>query len=222
MPDSIQRRRSSGPRLARLARLALAILVGGILLAGCGGASGTQPTATATNAGRAAGTRAGAPGAARHRSTPRASGRPSALAFARCMRANGVPSFPDPQPGGGFQFAAGSGGPSPSSPAVRAAQAKCRRFLPGGGAGPAFSERSLAEVQKVAVCMRAHGISDFPDPRRAPRGGLPAPPAGVTEVTDYDGVLLEFPATLDMQSPAYKRAAAACGSLAEKLGRGPH
>jgi hypothetical protein len=136
------------------------------------------------------------------------------------MRANGVPNFPDPPPGGGAIFSAF--GINPSAPAFKAAQAKCQKLLPHGGAGPAFSEQSLVEVRKVAVCMRAHGIREFPDPERAPTGRLPSVPAGITEITDYDGVLLEFPATLNMQSPAYTQAAAACGALAQKLGRGPH
>jgi hypothetical protein len=38
-------------------------------------------------------------------------------------------------------------------------------------------------------------------------------------ITDYRGVILEFPAEIDPQSPAYVQAAAACG--ASFLGR-PH
>lgn len=34
--------------------------------------------------------------------------------------------------------------------------------------------------------------------------------------------VLEFPSTLDLHSPAYAHAAAACGALAEKLGNDPH
>jgi hypothetical protein len=136
------------------------------------------------------------------------------------MRANGVPNFPDPQPGGGAIFSTAA--TNPSAPAFKAAQAKCQRLMPPGGAGPAFSERSLEELRKLAVCMRAHGISEFPDPKRAPAGGLPPVPPGIAEVTDYDGALLEFPATLNVQSPAYTQAAEACGALAQKLGRGPH
>jgi hypothetical protein len=41
-------------------------------------------------------------------------------------------------------------------------------------------------------------------------------------ITDYDGAILLFPSTLGVESPAYSRAAAACGALAGKLGRGPH
>ena len=34
----------------------------------------------------------------------------------------------------------------------------------GGPGGPRFSEQSLVKVRKAAVCMRQHGISQFPDP----------------------------------------------------------
>jgi hypothetical protein len=55
--------------------------------------------------------------------------------------------------------------------------------------------------------MRRHGISDFPDPKRAPAGGPSSVDSGY-RITDCRGVLLEFPATINMQSPAYKEAAA--------------
>ena len=68
--------------------------------------------------------------------------------------------------------------------------------------------------------MREHGITQFPDPTttRPPVSAL----AGAREITDFDGAYLVFPSTLDMESPAYIRAVAACGTLAGKLGRGPH
>jgi hypothetical protein len=89
------------------------------------------------------------------------------------MRANGVPSFPDPNPGGGFEFNASAG--VISSPAFRAAQAKCQRLMPAGGplnTSGGLSEQALQQLRKIAICMRA----------------------------------------LDLQSPAYVQAAAACGA----------
>jgi hypothetical protein len=141
------------------------------------------------------------------------------------MRANGVPSFPDPNAGGGFSFHMSPG--FTSSPAFRAAQAKCHKLLPAGPGGPggqSFSPqveaRALAQLREVAQCMRQHGISDFPDPRttRPPNLGLVGE---YSEITDYEGVFLVFPATIDMQSPAWTRAAAACGGLAESFNH-PH
>jgi hypothetical protein len=86
--------------------------------------------------------------------------------------------------------------------------------------GPRFSEQSLIKVRKAAVCMREHGITQFPDPTttRPPVSAL----AGAREITDFNGAFLVFPSTLNMESPAYVRAATACGRLALKLGRGPH
>jgi hypothetical protein len=67
--------------------------------------------------------------------------------------------------------------------------------------------------------MRRHGVSQFPHPRTS----VPPNPfaAGISFIRDYDGAILLFPSTLHRQSPAYLRAAAACGTLAGKLGSGP-
>jgi hypothetical protein len=129
------------------------------------------------------------------------------------MRANGVPGFPDPQPGRGLLFNAA--GLNLSAPAVKAAQAKCRRLLPGGGPpGPGStthpSAQTLSKLLRIAVCMHRHGISQFPEPRTSvpsnPFGGGPG------EITDFDGAILLFPATVNLQAPAYKRALAVCGA----------
>jgi hypothetical protein len=139
------------------------------------------------------------------------------------MRSNGVPNFPDPNPGGGFLFS--TAGINPSAPAVQAAQAKCHKFQASGGPpGPGStthpSAQTLAKLLDIAQCMRHHAVPDFPDPRTS----VPRNPfgSGAGVITDYDGAILLFPSTLNMQSPAYKQAAAACGTLAGKLGRGPH
>jgi hypothetical protein len=132
------------------------------------------------------------------------------LRFARCMRANGVPDFPDPSSSGGFELPAGAGN-SPET--LQAAQARCRKLLPGGGP-PGLgtsthpSAQELASVLKVSQCMRRHGISDWPDPRTSIPSQLPF---GVSQITDYHDVILLFPSTIDFGSPAVKRAAATCG-----------
>jgi hypothetical protein len=55
--------------------------------------------------------------------------------YAKCMRENGVPKFPDPQPNGGLMIGSDSG-LNPDDPAFKAADEKCRHFMPGrpGGA----------------------------------------------------------------------------------------
>lgn len=53
--------------------------------------------------------------------------------MAKCMRENGVEEFPDPDPnGGGIRIQRGSG-IDPDDPEFRAAQEKCREFMPEGG-----------------------------------------------------------------------------------------
>jgi hypothetical protein len=126
------------------------------------------------------------------------------------MRSNGVPNFPDPNPGGGFQFGAGI---DPSSPAFRAAQAKCQKLMggpPGPGATTHPSAQTMAKLRKIAVCMRAHGVPRFPDPQTS----VPSNPSatGIREITDFDGAILLFPATINMQAPAYRQALTACGA----------
>jgi hypothetical protein len=140
------------------------------------------------------------------------------------MRANGVPNFPDPQPGGGAVF--NPAGINRAAPAVQSAMAKCQT-LTEAGTGPAAlgstthpSAHTLTKLRNIARCMRSNGVPDFPDPRTS----VPLDPfgSGTGLITDYDGAILLFPSTLDTHAPAYTHAAAACGTLAEKLGTGPH
>ena len=128
------------------------------------------------------------------------------------MRAHGVPNFPDPGGNGGFELPAGA---DPASPAFRTAQATCGKLLPGGGPPAPGSQthpsaQALAQMVKIADGMRRYGVPAFPEPRTSVPSG---PPAGGGVISDRDGVILVFPAALDMQSPSFVRAAAACGFL---------
>jgi hypothetical protein len=68
--------------------------------------------------------------------------------------------------------------------------------------------------------MRSHGVPNFPDPSAGGNGFEVGPGLDVSAPAFKAArAFLVFPSTLDMQSPAYVRAAAACGTLAEKLGR---
>ena len=120
--------------------------------------------------------------------------------FAQCMRSHGVVDFPDPSSNGTISV----GGTVSQSPQYAAADETCNRLLPNGGVPTAAQQaQGIAQLLKVSVCMRAHGISDYPDPtsRRDPdpdqkgnaerlgpeqppapvrREGLPAPRAWVT------------------------------------------
>jgi hypothetical protein len=138
-----------------------------------------------------------------------ASGKGSPLAFARCMRTHGVTNFPDPTPGGGggVQIRVGSG-VNPFSPTFRSAQTACRKLLPGGGppSGHA-SAQARALMLRTSECMRAHGISGFPDPTTTP----PSSPAGYSAVMGRGGAFIAIPRTIDVRSPAFMQAASACG-----------
>lgn len=111
----------------------------------------------------------------------------SRLAFAKCMRSNGVPNFPD--------------GPSipdgvAQSPAFLKVAHTCRSKLqPGGGPHAGISESTRLSLLHHAECMRAHGVSNYPDPNLPSHGPYDfGPPPGIN--TD---------------APAFQRAASACG-----------
>jgi hypothetical protein len=129
------------------------------------------------------------------------------------MRSHGVPNFPDPQAGsGGHGFRISitpASGIQPFSPSFKAAQATCSKLLPGGGPGGRGSASPEARRQMLAIstCMRAHGITDFPDPTTTP----PSPgTSGYGAVLGHDGVFLAVPSSINTNSPAFKQAAAAC------------
>jgi hypothetical protein len=91
-----------------------------------------------------------------------------AFAYARCIRAHGVSDFPDPQvvttPGStGIRQAVPAGaGLSRKFPA---AQKACRDIMPAPGNGSSHhSGPGKQTLLAFARCLRAHGVSDFPDP----------------------------------------------------------
>jgi hypothetical protein len=129
-----------------------------------------------------------------------------ALAFSQCMRARGVSNFPDPSSSGALSIDANSG-VNTEAPAFQSARTSCKHQLPGGGAvsGPP-SPQVMAQLQHVSECMRAHGISGFPDPTTR----APSNPRDYDEVTDRRGLWLAIPNSIDPQSPAFEQAATAC------------
>ncbi|MGH3494777.1 MAG: hypothetical protein ACRDQ1_16290 [Sciscionella sp.] len=91
------------------------------------------------------------------------------LAYAQCMRAHGVPDFPDPDSQGRIKIQGGSG-LDPNSPAFQSAAKACKAPAPGAGS-PGPPAKFLAGTLKFSKCMRAHGLTDFPDPA-AGNGGF--------------------------------------------------
>ena len=123
------------------------------------------------------------------------------------MRAHGVPNFPDPGSGGGIQIPTNSG-INLKSPAFRSAQSACFKLLPGGGPGRGgVSEARKEMMLKLAQCMRAHGVSSFPDPTSSPPAG---PPAGGGVAFGAPGAFIAVPQAM-IQAPGFKQAGAACG-----------
>lgn len=130
------------------------------------------------------------------------------LAFAKCMRSHGVPNFPDPKAGqnGAVRVQAsdrsGSGpslkinGVPVNAPAFQSAQQACRSLLPNGGRPPQLSASQRQAMLQFSQCMRAHGLTNFPDPQFNGGGGRLMFRAGGSG--------------LDPNSPAFKQAQAAC------------
>jgi hypothetical protein len=112
------------------------------------------------------------------------------LAYARCMRADGLPNFPDPDASGNLRLNGQPGSDlDRSSPRFRAADRACKSLMP-----PPETLPKNAQALRYARCMRAHGISDFPDLR----------PDGATQIQPTPG------SDLDLNSPRFKAATQAC------------
>jgi hypothetical protein len=159
----------------------------GLLGASCGGSPSTNGVAQLTTTSSSTTTTG----------SPTGSKAADARAFSACMRKNGVPNFPDPNSRGGLTINAGPGsGLNPNSPQFKHAQSACAKYLPNGGkVDPAAQAKALKAALKFAACMRAHGITHFPDPQ-----------------TSGGGITLGFRAGsgIDPQSPQFKAAQRAC------------
>ncbi len=131
-----------------------------------------------------------------------------ALAYMDCMRSHGVPNLPDPGPEGDIQLSPSSG-INTSSPAFKAAQTKCAKLLPAGSSGGlgAPSAQDIEQMLALSKCMRAHGVSGFPDPTLGPP---PPDPREFSIAIGRGGVSLLVPKTIDVSSPAFKHAATTC------------
>jgi hypothetical protein len=100
----------------------------------------------------------------------KAGGGPAAAAYkyAQCMRSHGVPNFPDPRvsTGPGYAKVAVMAPQSAvDSPKFKGAEHACRGILASPSA--TASSEQLAhkpELLAFARCMRARGVSGFPDP----------------------------------------------------------
>jgi hypothetical protein len=178
--------------MQRLAVLAAGPLACGLFAAACGSSgSGGAPVASLSSSPSGSATSSGG------------SGGGSMLAYARCMRSHGLPSFPDPNANGNLQLNGEPGSDlDPNSARFKAADAACKSLRPAPQAPP---KGLRAQMLKYARCMRAHGISDFPDPN--PDGSLQIKPSGPGS-------------DLDPNNPQYKAAHDACKKYQPGGGQG--
>jgi len=182
--------RTGRPRRRRTGALAVAVAGAALVAAACGG------TSTQTNT--------FAPGATYTQ----------ALAFTKCMRSNGVPQFPAPNAQGNFNTAQVDALMNSNSQADNALH-QCRSVLPNAGTGltaeqiQTMQQHNLRNAVKAAHCMRAHGITNFPDP------------AGTTQASgvNWQPVISAVQAGgLSLNTPSYEAAFMTCNG---KLLGGP-
>jgi hypothetical protein len=182
--------------------IALAALSSALALAACGGSN--KPSSTSTSS-----TNKGSP----------SSYAKSQLAAARCIRKHGVHNFPDPTFGaGGAQVNLHAPPGMLTSPGFELAQKACAKLgLELAGYAAASIQPSDAEIAQwlaVARCMRAHGVPNFPDPARTMPTDPATYPARYTSVGNINGVIFAIPKSINVESPAVKQAATACGPSA--------
>jgi hypothetical protein len=114
------------------------------------------------------------------------------LRFSTCMRSHGVPNFPDP-PANGDPFRPSS--LDEQSPAFQSAQQSCKKLLPGSSQGSQLPESQKLAAITNAQCMRKHGVPSFPDPTFPSSGGS----------------VVQLPAAINADSPAFTKAEKICG-----------
>jgi len=167
-----------------------ALVVMALLTAACGGSPSASRMAGSTT----------------HQSATTSSRTHARHLAGQCIRQHGIPNFPDP-------IVATSGPakgkaildkqalrPVPNSVVTRA-MAACQTALAQAGisghtAGPTISTADQADYLRAAACMRAHGITNFPDPTFS--GGH---------------VSFPIPAGLDIHSTQVTRARLTCEKL---------
>jgi hypothetical protein len=130
------------------------------------------------------------------------------------MRTHGVPNFPDPTTNGrgGMQIESTPGstkvnGVTVNGPAFQSAMQACKSKLPNGGRPGPVSASQRQKMLQFSQCMRAHGISGFPDPTFSSGGGVQ--------------LQLDKTSGIDPRSPAFQAAQKACGSPIGKVATGP-
>ncbi len=128
----------------------LALIASVALISGCGSSA---PAASGTTSGSGGGSNTTA-------------AIEKGVKFSECMRSNGVPTFPDPGTSGKFTIDEVANGMSldTNSPTFTQALGACKSLEPAGFEGGTRSAQQQSAALKFAQCIRANGVSDFPDP----------------------------------------------------------
>jgi hypothetical protein len=155
---------------ARPVVLAGALAATPLLAVACGGGSGAPVSAQQTNYQKA-------------------------LAFSQCMRAHGEPGFPDPQSNGSLLI---NGQKDHLNGALmNSANKACQHLMPKAPPLTASQQQKItAQALKFVACMRAHGLSAFPDP-----------------TVNSSGIEMQLPTGLQPNSPVFRAAQQACKKL---------
>jgi hypothetical protein len=120
----------------------------------------------------------------------------ASLTFAQCMRNHGYPRFPDPDSAGNFNLT----GIDLNTPRGRSAGAACSSQAAPANPNPGQQNaQALSQALKFSRCMRAHGVTNYPDPN----------PAGQNSFAASNG-----------QVPLVRRAFTACRPLLAGPGSG--
>ena len=101
----------------------------------------------------------------------------SAVGFSHCMRSHGVPNYPDPDSGGtlpktspqrlgvsGSRFQAAQRACQHRLPTTVSIQQQTQQCMLTGVCPRALVRQILTAELRLARCMRAHGVPDWPDP----------------------------------------------------------
>jgi outer membrane murein-binding lipoprotein Lpp len=202
--------------------IAAAVVCGVLVTAGCGSASKPSSVSTSATTSRSvsrSATTSSSAGASVAGS--RRAGKRSPPAYARsqldaaaCIRSHGVPNFPDPTFGaGGIQVNLTTPAGMLTSPGFFLAEKECAKLglvLAGYAPVSTATAAEMSQALTIARCMRAHGVPNWPDPRKTlpsnlngygVQSAVPGPPGGPVFV---------IPNSIDVESPAVKQAATLC------------
>jgi hypothetical protein len=188
--------RGSRRRLTLWAAGAALLVAVALAASGCGGGGTNSASASNTTASSAGGS--GSAGGSVSSGSSNAD-----VAYAQCMRSHGVGNFPDnavSSTGSGTKVGLPAG--VTSNPDYSSASQACQSKLPEGSSGGSSSANTQA-LLKLASCMRAHGVTNYPEPNAQGRMIITGGSGGV-----------------DPNSPTYQAAWKVCRSDLPNNGAG--